>query len=135
LILVDSSAWVDSFSSSPGEGGAELWRLINIGEPVAVAGVIVAEVLQGLTKDPTRIESFLSGFDLLKTSGFDTYRVAASLYRRARAKGVSPSTIDTLIAAIAVENGAPIFTLDRDFSRLAMLTPIELYRVRSDSIN
>ncbi len=135
MILVDSSVWIDFFSSSPGEGGAELRRLISNGEPVAVAGVIVTEVLQGLTKDPARIESFLSEFDLLKTSGFDTYRAAASIYRKARAKGVSPSTIDTLIAAIGVEHSTPIFTLDRDFSRLAMSTSIELYRMRSDSIN
>jgi len=135
LILVDSSVWIDFFRSSPGKGGAELWRLISCGEPVALTGVIVTEVLQGLTKDPTRIESFLSGFDLLEPAGFDTYRTAASIYRKARAKGFSPSTIDTLMAAIAAEHGAPIFTLDLDFSRLATLTALELYRVKAHSVN
>lgn len=135
MILVDSSVWVDFFSSSPGKGGAELRRLISTGEPVALAGVILTEVLQGLTRDPDKIEGFLSGFDLLEPSGFNTYRTAASIYRKARAKGISPSTIDTLLAAIAVEHGAPIFTLDLDFSHLARLTPLELYSVKSDSIN
>jgi predicted nucleic acid-binding protein len=135
LILVDSSVWIDFLSSSPGRAGAELRRLISTGEPVAIAGVIVAEVLQGLTKGPDRIEGLLSEFELLEPAGFDTYRTAASLFRKARAKGVSPSTIDTLIAVIAVEHGAPIFTLDKDFSRLALLMPLQLHSVKSDSVN
>lgn len=135
MILVDSSVWVDFFSSSPGRGGAELRRLISAGEPLALAGIIVVEVLQGLTRDPGRIESFLSEFDLLEPAGFETYRTAASIFRKARAKGISPSTSDALIAAIAVEHGVPIFTLDHDFSRLVPLTPLKLYSVSPDRIN
>lgn len=135
MILVDSSVWVDFFSSSPGKGGAELRRLISAGEPVAITGAVVTEVLQGLTRDPDRIESFLSEFNLLEPAGFETYRLAASIFRKARAKGVSPSTIDTIIAAIALEHHTPIFTLDLDFSRLARLTPLEVYYVNSNRIN
>ncbi|MFY9674849.1 MAG: PIN domain-containing protein, partial [Terriglobales bacterium] len=47
------------------------------------------------------------------------YRRAAELYRLARGKGVTLATIDTLIAAIALEHGASVFTLDQDFSRIA----------------
>lgn len=135
MILVDSSVWIDFFSSSPGKGGSELRRLITTGEPVAITGVIVAEVLQGLTKAPDRIENFLSEFDVLEPKGFDTYRMAASIFRKARANGVSPSTIDTIIAAIALEHGTPILTLDLDFSRLARFVAIEVYHLKSDSVN
>jgi hypothetical protein len=48
-ILVDRSAWIDFLSSSPGRAGAELRRRIADAEPFAIALVIVAEVLQGLT--------------------------------------------------------------------------------------
>lgn len=135
MILVDSSVWVDFLGLSPGKAGTELRRLISTGEPVAVAGVIVAEVLQGLKREPDRIESFLSEFNLLEPASFETYRVAASIFRKARAKGVSPSTIDTIIAAIALEHSTPILTLDLDFSRLARLTPIEVYCINPNSIN
>jgi predicted nucleic acid-binding protein len=128
LILVDSSVWVDFFSSSPGRGGGELRRMIEDCEPVALTGVIVTEVLQGLTRDARAIEQFLRQFDMLEPGGFETYRSAATIYRTARGKGISPITIDTLIAAIALEHGACVFTLDRDFSRIALIAHLALYR-------
>jgi predicted nucleic acid-binding protein len=127
VILVDSSAWIDFFSSRPGAGGGELRRMIHQGEPFAITGVVVAEVLQGLVRDATVIEGFLSQWDLLEPSGFETYRSAAAIYRRARASGVTLTTIDSLIAAIALEHGASLFTLDKDFSRIARITGLELY--------
>jgi predicted nucleic acid-binding protein len=101
--------------------------MIHQGEPFAITGVVVAEVLQGLVRDATVIEGFLSQWDLLEPSGFETYRSAAAIYRRARATGVTLTTIDSLIAAIALEHGASLFTLDKDFSRIARITGLELY--------
>jgi len=128
LILVDSSVWVDFFSSSPGRAGAELRRMIADSEPFALTGVVVAEVLQGLTRDAGRIEQFLAQWDMLEPGGFATYREAAAIYRGARGKGFSLTTIDTLLAAIALEHGASVFTLDQDFSRIARITRLALYR-------
>jgi predicted nucleic acid-binding protein len=128
LILVDSSVWVDFFSSSPGRAGGELRRMIADCEPFALTGVVVAEILQGLTRDSVRIEHFLAQWDMLEPSGFATYREAAAIYRAARARGISLTTIDTLIAAIALEHGISVFTLDRDFSRIARITRLVLYR-------
>jgi predicted nucleic acid-binding protein len=129
LILVDSSVWIDFFSSKPGRGGAELRRLIEDAEPFALTGVVVAEVLQGLTRDAGRIEEFLAQWDTLEPQGFKTYREAAAIFRAARARGVSLTTIDTLIAAIALEHGASVFTLDQDFSQIAGLTGLGLHRL------
>jgi predicted nucleic acid-binding protein len=56
VILVDSSVWVDFFSPSPGRAGAELRRMIQEADPFALTGVVVAEVLHGLTRDSGRIE-------------------------------------------------------------------------------
>ena len=128
MILVDSSVWVDFFSKSLGPAGAELRRMIEESEPFALTGVVVTEVLQGLTRDARRIEGFLSQWDMLEPAGFETYREAAAIFRAARARGVSLTTIDTLIAAIALENGASVFTLDQDFSRIARMTGLVLYR-------
>jgi predicted nucleic acid-binding protein len=128
LILVDSSVWVDFFSSSPGRAGAELRRLIEQNEPFAITGIVVAEVLQGLTRDAAPIEKLLAQCDMLEPSGFETYRSAAAIFRGARARGVSLTTIDSLILAIAHENGAGVFTLGQDFSRIARFVPLSLYR-------
>ncbi len=128
MILVDSSVWVDFFSSSPGRAGGELRRMIEDNEPFALTGLVVTEVLQGLTRDAAVIERFLAGWDMLQPKGFETYRAAAAIYRAGRGKGISLTTIDTLIAAIALEHNASVFTLDRDFSRIARVTGLGLYR-------
>ena len=128
MILVDSSVWIDFFNSSPGRGGRELRRMIEESEPFALTGVVVAEVLQGLTKDSAAIERFLADCDMLEPSGFQTYREAAAIFRAALARGISLTTIDTLIAAIATEHGALVFTLDQDFLRMARITSLRLYR-------
>jgi len=127
LILVDSSVWIDFFSSAPGRAGDELRRMIRDAEPFALTGVVVAEILQGLTRDVSRIEHYLSQWEMLEPRGFGTYREAAAIFRQGRAKGVSLTTIDALIAAIALERRATVFTLDKDFSRIARLTGLPLY--------
>lgn len=127
MILVDSSVWIDFFSSKPGRAGGELRRMIGDAEPFALAGVVVVEVLQGLTRDVTRIEGYLSQWELLEPRGFATYREAAALFRLGRSKGVALTTIDALIAAIAMDHRATVFTLDKDFSRIARLTRLPLY--------
>jgi hypothetical protein len=56
--------------------------MIEDSEPFAVTGVIVAEVLQGLTRDSAPIERLFAQCDLLEPRGFETYRVAAAIYPR-----------------------------------------------------
>ncbi len=127
MILVDTSVWIDFFSSSPGRAGAELRRMIEEVEPFALTGVIVTEILQGLRRDVHRMERYLSLWEMLEPRGFSTYREASAISRLARSKGISLTTMDTLIAAIALEHRASLFSLDKDFSRIARITPLRLY--------
>ena len=127
MILVDTSVWIDFFSRSPGRAGSELRRMIDEVEPFALTGVVVAEVLQGLTRDVNRIERYLSLWEMLEPRGFSTYREASAISRLARSKGISLTTIDTLIAAIALEHQASLFSLDKDFSRIARITALRLH--------
>jgi predicted nucleic acid-binding protein len=127
LILVDTSVWIDFFSSSPGRAGDELRRLIDEVEPFALTGVVVTEVLQGLTRDVNRIERYLSLWEMIEPRGFSTYREASAISRLARSRGISLTTIDTLIAAIALEHRASVFSLDKDFSRVVRITALRLH--------
>ena len=101
--------------------------MIADSEPFALVGVVVVEILQGLTRDAVRIERYLKQWDMLEPSGFRTYREAAVIFRSARAKGVAVTTVDALIAAIALEHRATLFTLDRDFTRIAGIISLPLY--------
>lgn len=101
--------------------------MIAEAEPFALSGIIVTEILQGLVRDISRIERYLSQWDMLEPAGFSTYREAAAIYRAARAKGLSLTTIDTIIAAIAMQHGASVFTLDKDFSHMARVVRLSLH--------
>ncbi|MGA8406707.1 MAG: PIN domain nuclease [Candidatus Acidiferrales bacterium] len=129
MILVDSSVWIDFFNASPSPAGAELQRLIEAAEPLALTGMIITEILQGLTRDSSVIERSLGMWELLEPHGFATYRAAAAIFRGARARGISLTTIDSLIAAIALERRATVFTLDNDFSRIARISGLSLYKL------
>ena len=126
MILVDSSVGVDFFRPSPGRGGAELRRMIEESEPFALSGMVVAEVWQGLTRDAGVIERFLTQWEMLEPGDLTLTGARRDLPRWTK-KGIPSSTIDTLIAAIALEHGASVFTLDRDFVRIARMTGLELY--------
>lgn len=129
MILVDTSVWIDFFSNSPGRAGFQLRRMIEDAEPFSTTGVIVTEVLQGLKRDVHQIERYLALWDMLEPREFGTYRSAAMIFRQARSSGISLTTIDALIAAIALEHRATLFTLDKDFSRVARIAPLRLHPV------
>jgi predicted nucleic acid-binding protein len=101
--------------------------MIEATEPVVLAGVIVTEILQGLVRDATAIERFLAQWDLLEPVGFETYVKAAELYREARSHALTLTTVDALIATLAIEKRVQLFTLDEDFARLARWAPLKLY--------
>ena len=127
MILVDTSVWIDFFNRSPGPAGSELRRMIEEAEPFALTGVIVTEILQGLCQEAHRIEGYLSLWEMLEPRGFFTYQEAAAISRLGRSRGIRLTTIDTLIAAVALERDAILFSLDKDFSQIARLTPLRLY--------
>ena len=124
---MDSSVWIDFLGSAPSAAGAELRRMIADAEPFALTGIVVTEVLQGLRRDVSRIEHYLSQWDMLEPVGYGTYREAAAIFRTARAKGVAVTTVDALIVAIALEHGATLFSLDQDFTRISGIVRLPLY--------
>jgi predicted nucleic acid-binding protein len=101
--------------------------MIVTDEPLALTGIAVTEVLQGLVRGVAEIAHYLSLWDIIEPSSLSTYKEAASIFRGGRSRGISIATIDALIAAIALEHGAMVFTLDNDFSRIARFTPLRLY--------
>jgi predicted nucleic acid-binding protein len=127
LILVDTSVWVDFLNSSRGPAGDELERLIKNNASLVLTGLVVTEVLQGLKREVAPVTKLLAQWPLVEPGGFATYEAAATIFRRARERGVTHSTVDALLAAVALEYDAALFTLDRDFERLTF-SGLRLYR-------
>jgi predicted nucleic acid-binding protein len=126
VILVDTSVWVDFLNSARSPAGDELERLIGLNAPVVLTGLILTEVLQGLRRDVEPVTQLLSRWPLIEPGGFATYEAAAVIFRQARSRGLSVSTVDAVLAAVALEWDAAFFTLDQDFERLTF-TGLQLY--------
>ena len=103
-------------------------RAIREGAEVALTGLILAEILQGVPSDSefAKLRKVLSSFRVLRPGSEETYVRAARLSRTGRKRGVTiRSLIDCLIAAIAMEQEATVLHRDRDFDRISGYAPLK----------
>lgn len=118
-VLVDTSVWVDFFNGHPSREAEALAHLIREEADLVTCGLIVSEVLQGLRhpKSLRTIESHFREMDWLSPKEPETYIEAADLFRRLRSRGLTiRSTIDCVIANLAVRHDALILAKDRDLT-------------------
>jgi predicted nucleic acid-binding protein len=97
---------------------------IASGAVVAVTDATLMELLAGARTDEryVRISRLLSRFEFLPTESPWDYVVAADLYRRCRAAGVTiRGMIDCIVAAVAIRTGAEVLHQDHDFERQSPL--------------
>lgn len=102
--------------------------LVEDGAPLAVPGIVFQEILSGVRGDIDfeRLRHALAGFPLILAEAAD-HLDAARLMNRLRGHGIAASSVDTLIAAIAIRRDASLFTLDGDFERFSRLIPLRVF--------
>ena len=96
---------------------------------ISTCGIIAQEVLQGLKseKEFRYVETRLGMIPWLETVR-SSYVSAAVLSRSLRGRGLKAASIDALIAAVAIQHDAILWTLDRDFDAIRSLSDLKLYR-------
>ena len=117
MILVDSSVWIDYFRGTDSTAADRLDLLLQT-EPLAIGDLILAEVLQGFTKERDFAEArkLLTALEVVTLGGEAIAIEAARNHRRLRALGFTVrKTIDTLIATWCIENDGILLHNDRDF--------------------
>ncbi len=122
ILLVDTSVWIDFFAGRDTPQTRIFKDAIQEGADVALTGVILTEILQGVPSDSrfASLRKDLSSFRTLHPVSEDTYVQAARLYRTGRKRGVTiRSLVDCLIAAIAMDHGAAVLHKDRDYERIS----------------
>jgi len=128
-MLVDTSVWIDFFNDHASAEAERLSRAIGEGESITLAGIVVTEILLGLRTDSeaSRIGDLLQAFAVAAAQSLADYRETARIYRVCRSRGVTiRSTIDCLIAQIAIRDHLPVLTKDRDFRAIAQHFPLEM---------
>ena len=129
MILVDSSVWIGLFRSPAFKLATAIGHMVE--EEAATCGIVLQEVLQGIRPVDyvDRVCHSLLRHHYLEMPQV-VYLRAAEYTRRCRSHGVELSTVDALVAAIAVHYDVPLWTLDQDFVRAAQHLPIRLYSSR-----
>ena len=124
MILVDTSIWIQLFKKSFKRN-----QLTVSLEEFVICPPIIQEILQGTSLNTQEIELNLLAFNRVADPVLmEDYLNAAHLYRLGRKKGYTiRSSMDCLIAAIAIKNNLPIWHHDRDFKMISNYSALEIF--------
>ena len=128
MVLVDTSIWIDFLQAPESDASSVLVSLIKDHNHVTLCGIVLQEVLQGIRNQKSfeLVRERLLKFPFVEANR-ETWLLAAALYRDLRAKGITLPPVDVTIAAIAIQNGVPLFSRDRHFEEVAKVSGLRLY--------
>lgn len=131
MILVDTSVLIDFLK---GENNDPCYKFRNVLEnhiPFGITSQIFQEVLQGArsTTEYSKLQRYLeSQIFFHPKDPVASYAQAARIYFTCRKKGVTiRSTIDCLIAQIALEYNLSILHNDNDFDAMTVAIPLKQF--------
>ena len=131
MILVDTSVWIDFFAGRDLPHVARLEQFILDNEDLALCGIILTEILQGISDDTTyrRVRRDLSPLITLPMPPTVFVR-AADIYRKLRKLGITiRKSNDCIIAATALEHHCQLLHNDKDFTPVAKNFPLKVVKI------
>lgn len=127
MIVVDTSVWVAAFRLAKSQEAAELRSLLDQ-DLVALAAPVRVEILSGASaEEQRRLRRVLSALPNWLPHE-STWQLIEGWLPAASKAGQRFGAADLLIAGIAVEQGASLWSLDGDFVRLEELGLVRLFR-------
>lgn len=127
MIVVDTSVWAQALRDG-GSAEAEALRVLLDEDRAALVAPVRLELLIGASnKQAVRLRPLLSALPCWYPERDDWYRADHWISPALRA-GQRFGFGDLLIGAVASGRGAAVWSLDRDFERMADLGLVELFR-------
>lgn len=128
MILIDTSVWVAAFREREGVESRHLRQLLDA-DRVAMAPPVRIEILVGASRPQRRqLRRLLSALPMYYPTDATWDRIDTWI-DKAGAAGDRFGFADLLIASLAADHEAAIWSLDKDFSRMARLDLVRLHRV------
>ena len=119
MVLVETSVIIDYLKGTDNHKTALFDSILTARTEYAISVYTYLEVLQGARDDHelNTLEEYFSSQQIIYPPVHnDFYRNSALNYYKLRRRGISPrSTIDLLIATLAIEYKLPLLHNDRDF--------------------
>lgn len=130
MILVDTSVIIDFLRKRHNEASVKFNRVLEQGTPFGITAYIMQEVLQGAKSQ----RDFDVLYDYLSTQKLyvpmehpGSYAEAARLFMKCRKRGLTVrSSVDCLIARVAIEHDLYLLHNDRDFEAIAEVAPLKM---------
>lgn len=126
-VLVDTSVWIDFIRGGSRESTGRLRVALDAGVLPAITSSVYQEILQGAVDERTLREyrNYFRGQQFLQPlDPVESHERAARIYFDCRRKGLTVrSSIDCLIAQVAMEHDVPLLHDDRDFEQIARALP------------
>jgi predicted nucleic acid-binding protein len=132
VIVVDSSVWIDAHRRPNGSIAKTLNRLLDADE-AALALPVRLELVAGVARrDRSALARALSGLPLVRPSD-ETWRMIEDWLPEAADRGYRFGLSDWIIAALAAEIGALVWSLDDDFATMERLQFVQRYDAPDDA--
>lgn len=129
MILVDTSALLPFLAGGSTRASELLEEALSEGLEVALTPIVVQEVLQGARDEPEwkKLKSYLQTQPILVSPDpMTTHIAAARIYYDCRRQGLTVrSTLDCVVAQIAIEHGVPLLHDDRDYDAIARVRALK----------
>jgi predicted nucleic acid-binding protein len=131
MILVDSSVWIDFFNGRTTAQTERLAVLLDDMAPVAVADLVLFEVLRGFRheRDYLAARKTLTALTVVDVGGEDNALQAAQHDRLLRAMGYTiRSAVDMLQASYCIDHDYALLHSDADFDVMEDLRGLKVWR-------
>jgi predicted nucleic acid-binding protein len=114
-VIIDTSVWVEFLRVGRGKNSAAVEDLVRSSRAVT-CGMVLAELLAGVrnVQDGRQLQEALAGLDYLEMTE-QAWRRAGELASGLRVRGRTLPMSDLIVAALAIEHGFAILTVDSHF--------------------
>ena len=124
MIILDTDVLIEIFDKESTKGDIAIEKIEEIGENIAITSLSLHEIQYGIYKYCKKKIKELDQIDIIDFNGEDA-KLSAKLELECERKGKPVSRIDSMIAAMAMNRKAKIFTFNKkhfqSFSKLKLL--------------